>query len=98
LRTKPHHIRPIFPPLAVAAEVTHRRRQSALPISTMELRERLFAVLSADEVGLLARYLFDGLTQQEIADASGVPRRTVSHRIRHAIQKLERAGIKVATP
>lgn len=54
--------------------------------------------LTADEVALLAAYLYDKATQMELAADAGKPRRTIAYRIAAAVRKLNAAGVRVTTP
>jgi hypothetical protein len=67
-------------------------------ISQTALRDVLRTLLTADEIELLAAYLYDERTAGELAAELYAPRTTISDRIGRAIGKLQKAGVKINRP
>jgi RNA polymerase sigma-70 factor, ECF subfamily len=59
-----------------------------------DVAARAMEVLSDSERTLLTLAYFEGMTAREIAEADGIPLGTVKTRLRSALIKLRRAGVK----
>ena len=59
-----------------------------------DVAARAMECLSDSERALLSLAYFQGMTAREIADADGIPLGTVKTRLRSALIKLRRAGVK----
>ena len=59
-----------------------------------DVAARAMETLSATERALLANAYFRGMTAREIAEADGIPLGTVKTRLRSALIKLRRSGVK----
>ena len=62
-----------------------------------DVAARAMDCLSASERTLLALAYFHGMTAREIAEADGIPLGTVKTRLRTALIKLRKAGVKEPT-
>jgi len=87
-------------PRLVFVEEMPEREQAPVGSGTIEsvldrdMAARAMESLSASERTLLSLAYFQGMTAREIAEADGIPLGTVKTRLRSALIKLRRAGVK----
>jgi len=90
-------------PRLVFVEEMPEREESGVGVGTIEsvidrdVAARAMESLSASERTLLSLAYLQGMTAREIAEADGIPLGTVKTRLRSALIKLRRAGVKEPT-
>jgi len=90
-------------PRLVFVEEMPEREESGVGVGTIEsvidrdVAARAMESLSVSERTLLSLAYLQGMTAREIAEADGIPLGTVKTRLRSALIKLRRAGVKEPT-